>query len=233
MRWGTRLPSDPSRHVTGNLHEPSTSDRVQTHGTAPPLGKSEDGVASERDAVEAESRAMLDGDDISAPERKPVPGVVPLEAATPGSYRLPRDYPLPEQCLVWTYSKGSGPGGQAVNTSANKATLKVPIDRIAAYCTDIEMDILDNLREEAKTYLTDNDEIIVYSHEHRSLERNKRTCLKQVSDLLYAASYVPIPEERHDPAPMKPTEKQLIKKRIKTFRAKEARAARQQAKKGW
>ena len=162
--------------------------------------------------------------------RPPVPGIVPLDAAAPGTYRLPRDYPLPPECLKWTYSRGSGPGGQGVNSSSNKAVLKVSLESVMSFCVDIEVDIIETLRDQAASHLTGNDEILVSSHEHRSLERNKKVCVKLVQDMLYAASYVPHPEKKHEPSHVGQSQDSILKHRMKTQKVKASRDAKKEVR---
>eukprot|EP00760_Papus_ankaliazontas_P011604 PhM_4_TR14877/c0_g1_i1/m.30131/K15033/ICT1; peptidyl-tRNA hydrolase ICT1 len=88
-------------------------------------------------------------------------------------------------------SKGSGPGGQAVNASSNKA--EVHLD-VSTPLPGVDSETWSNfLKEEAK-HLMDNGRKMKYtSHDSRSLNVNVEKCIEKIKDALVRASYVPPP----------------------------------------
>jgi len=110
------------------------------------------GVAAEKSAsaIAAAAATMV-------ADRPAVEGVIPLALAQPGSHRLPRHYPLPAEILKWSAVPPRAPRSAvttksapvAAENAAFRAQLTVSLDDIASFCTDIEMDIMDTLRENA------------------------------------------------------------------------------------
>ena len=122
----------------------------------------------------------------------------------PGTYSLPRDFEFPQSVYTVTGTRGSGPGGQGVNSSSNKAELRLDVGLLTANCSEIPLEVIDRLREHAGSRLTKDDVIVVTSHEHRSLTQNTKVCFKQLQDMLYAASYTPEKNEPVAPKPLHP-----------------------------
>ncbi len=89
--------------------------------------------------------------------------------------------------LTFTFTRGSGPGGQAVNKLSTAAQLRVPLDRIHG----LDERAAARLRHLAGRRLTDGGELLVRSRTHRSQLDNRRACLERLGRLVAAASAVP------------------------------------------
>lgn len=113
-------------------------------------------------------------------------------------HRLPPDFVLPKSCYSITTCRGSGPGGQGVNSSSSKVELRVNLDQLLLESADIDADIITKLRASSGGSITKGDELIVSSHEHRSAHHNEEACLGRVMRMLREASAV----EEPPPPPM-------------------------------
>jgi protein subunit release factor B len=132
----------------------------------------------------------------------------------PGTHRLPRNYPIPESAYTVISSRGSGPGGQGANSSSNKATVHIDLVKLAEQCPELDDDIFEALKRHAGARVTGQDILILSSHEQRSLRQNVNSCVRVLQDMLHAASYVPVPQEKFEPAVVM-TEKRMISQRKK------------------
>lgn len=99
----------------------------------------------------------------------------------------------PEEVIEWRSARGSGPGGQGVNSSQNKAELRVNLQKwnmIDPVIFDLET--FEKMKSDfGKKYMTaTGDILIISSHLHRSLEKNKEECLATVKKMVRDASYV-------------------------------------------
>ncbi|AIO00344.1 peptide chain release factor, putative [Leishmania panamensis] len=86
--------------------------------------------------------------------------------------------------------RGSGPGGQGVDSSSNKVELRADMELLSEF---FDEELLAALRRnEAGGALTaDGTTILVSCHEHRSALQNKEGCLRKLQALLHKASWVP------------------------------------------
>jgi len=125
-----------------------------------------------------------------------VPAGAPLGVATAsraaGTHRLPADWRLPPEAVAWCRSRGSGPGGQAVNRSMNKAELHVDLGALLAAGT-VDYETVAALRTKYHAYVTKGDVVIVSSHAHRSLQLNEDECRRKVQRMFHECSYEPEP----------------------------------------
>jgi protein subunit release factor B len=109
----------------------------------------------------------------------------------PGYNRLNfRDVIIPESAYEVRMSRGSGPGGQGVNSSSNKVELRVRVVEL--------LDLLDEetystlVRQQCGKALTSDGELlIVSSHDHRSALKNKEACVDMIKEMVVKASWVP------------------------------------------
>src|SRR2546430_14427451 len=76
---------------------------------------------------------------------------------------------IPRAELSWRFSRGSGPGGQSVNTSDSRVELRFDVAGTAA--------LPEPLKERALTRLADrlvDGELVIVAAEHRSQLQNRR-----------------------------------------------------------
>ncbi|KPA83116.1 hypothetical protein ABB37_02822 [Leptomonas pyrrhocoris] len=144
-----------------------------------------------------------------------------------GYYRLadPRHISI-DPCVYETRTmRGSGPGGQGVNSSSNKVELRADMEMLSDY---FDEELLAALRHnEAGASLTsDGTTIVVSCHEHRSGLQNKAGCIHKLQELLHKASWVPPVEADPIERPTRLVTEHKAKRRQKSNANRMTRAAR-------
>ncbi len=120
--------------------------------------------------------------------------------------------------LRYSFSRSSGPGGQAVNKLATKAELRVEVGRIVGLSGAARQ----RLRTLAGRRLTRDDELVLVATGTRSQLENKRACLARLRALVADARKVP--RKRKPTRPSRAAkEKRLTQKRQVAARKKSRR----------
>lgn len=88
--------------------------------------------------------------------------------------------------LRFSFVGSSGPGGQNVNKRSTKAVLRVAVGELG-----LRPGVGARLRALAGQRLTNEDELVISSDEHRSQRRNKDACTELLRALLVEASVRP------------------------------------------
>lgn len=115
---------------------------------------------------------------------------------------------IPEHELEISTSRSGGAGGQHVNKTESKVTVRWNIKTSNAITDEQKARIIKNLG----TRLTENGDFIIHSSESRSQQHNRMAALKRLEKEIKKALHVP-------------------KKRMKTRVSKQAKEARLQEKK--
>lgn len=115
---------------------------------------------------------------------------------------------IPEHELEISTSKSGGAGGQHVNKTESKITIRWNVKESNAITHEQKMRIIQNLGSR----LTENGDFIIHSSESRSQQHNKMAALKRLEKEIKKALYMP-------------------KKRMKTRVSKSSKEARLQSKK--
>jgi ribosome-associated protein len=110
--------------------------------------------------------------------------------------------------LRFSFSRSSGPGGQAVNKLNTRATLRVTISGVRG----LDEHAVARLRKLAGSRLTRNDEIVISAETSRSQLDNKNECLARLSELVARAFRRPRKRTR-----TKPT-RAMIERRLQSKR---------------
>lgn len=97
----------------------------------------------------------------------------------------PANIPPGEYELAWT--RAPGPGGQNVNKLATACQLRF---RVGA-TTLLDEAGRERLRRLAGRRLTQDDELLIEAHRHRTREGNRRDALERLAALLESARHVP------------------------------------------
>jgi ribosome-associated protein len=93
-------------------------------------------------------------------------------------------FAIPERELVWSFARSSGPGGQNVNKTETKATLRWAVARSAALPTDVRARFL----RAYASRITGEGELVLASQRHRDRLRNVDDCLEKLAAMLRAVA---------------------------------------------
>jgi ribosome-associated protein len=93
---------------------------------------------------------------------------------------------IPFSELSFTFSRGSGPGGQNVNKVNSRVTLHWPYLSTAA-CTPA---VLERFKKKFQRFVVD-DEIQITCQEHRTQKANQQECITKLHTMLDAVATPP------------------------------------------
>ena len=119
----------------------------------------------------------------------------------------------------FSFSRSSGPGGQAVNKLSTKAELRVEVEAIVGLSGLTQA----RLRRLAGRRLTQRDELLIQADTHRSQLDNKRACIDRLRALVVDALNPPKPRKR------KRISRAMVQKRLDTKR----RRAKKKSTRRW
>jgi ribosome-associated protein len=110
--------------------------------------------------------------------------------------------------LRFTFSRSSGPGGQAVNKLSTRATLRVAVNAIQG----LDDAARDRLRALAGKRLTQDDDILIDAETHRSQLDNKLACIEKFTAMVRSAMKRPKVRRKSKPT------RSMIEKRLASKR---------------
>lgn len=154
---------------------------------------------------------------------------VPLATsdAQGGVHKFPLHTDIPSCCYSVRYCRGSGPGGQAVNSSSNKAEVRIDLQALLQYLPDaVDTSTLERLKEKQSRRIASGSTLVVSSHEHRSAADNVRACLDKAQSMLHEASFVP------PPPPVQPVLSECTRRKAILRRRKEGYLQKQRLQAG-
>lgn len=122
--------------------------------------------------------------------------------------------------LHFTFSRSSGPGGQAVNKLSTRATLRVSPNDIHG----LDDAARNRLRALAGKRLKQDDQILIDAETHRSQLDNKSACLEKFTAMVRAAMRKPKVRRK-----LKPT-RSMIEKRLASKRKMSEKKSLRQSK---
>lgn len=125
---------------------------------------------------------------------------------------------IPDHELEITASRSGGPGGQHVNKSDTKITVRWNVKTTAVLTDEQKMRVLQNLQSR----LTSDGDLIIHSSESRSQQKNKEAALKQLAETVRRALYVP--KKRIKTKVSKATKEQRLKIKKKHGEIKKMRS---------
>jgi ribosome-associated protein len=96
--------------------------------------------------------------------------------------RLP--FGIPERELELSFSRSSGPGGQNVNKTATKATLRWNVARSAALPAEVRARFV----EAYGSRLTRDGELVLHAQRHRDQARNADDAVSKLAAMLRAVA---------------------------------------------
>ena len=115
--------------------------------------------------------------------------------------------------VAFSFSRSSGPGGQAVNKLCTRAELRVAVEAIVGLSELVRR----RLRDLAGHRLNKADEILIVAETERSQLDNRRECVKRLRALV--AQALAIPKKRRPTRPSRSS----IEKRLETKRQQAGR----------
>ena len=119
--------------------------------------------------------------------------------------------------VTFSFSRSSGPGGQAVNKLCTRAELRVSVEAIGGLSDLVRR----RLRDLASRRLNKADEILIVAETERSQLDNRRECVRRLRVLV--AQALAVPKKRRPTRPSRSSiEKRLATKRQQSGR-KQAR----------
>ena len=127
---------------------------------------------------------------------------------SPGSFSIAPGVRVARRDLTFSFSRSSGPGGQAVNKLSTRAQLRVRISAIHG----LDDAARDRLRKLAGRRLVDDDFILFHADLHRSQLDNKQACLVRLRDLVIAAMRTPKVRKKRKPT------RAMIERRLESKR---------------
>jgi ribosome-associated protein len=89
-------------------------------------------------------------------------------------------FAIPERELVFTFARSSGPGGQNVNKTETKATLRWPVASTSSLPADVRARFL----RAFASRITTQGELVLSSQRHRDRLRNIDDCLEKLAAML-------------------------------------------------
>ena len=111
---------------------------------------------------------------------------------------------IPADELSVTASRSSGPGGQHVNTSSTRVTLRFTLSRSRV----LEDRVRERLRARAPHLVTADGDLAISSGRGRSQRQNLEDCLARLRALVLAALPEPVPRR-----PTRPTRASRLQRR--------------------
>jgi ribosome-associated protein len=93
---------------------------------------------------------------------------------------------IPEHELEITASRAGGPGGQHVNKTSTRITIRWNVTRTTAF-NDMQKE---RLLEKLRTELTNEGDLIVHSGATRSQQRNKEQAINELTKKIRSALHV-------------------------------------------
>lgn len=98
-------------------------------------------------------------------------------------YITPRGVVIPASALTWKFSRSGGPGGQHVNTSSTRASLRVDLTQIPG--------------EAGETFRGKHgDEVLIHASEERSQLQNRQRALERLGRMLDRSLVVERPRRK-------------------------------------
>lgn len=127
--------------------------------------------------------------------------------------------------LTLKFVRSSGPGGQSVNKTSSACELRLALDDAASSWAWLPKGAVDRIRENEKSRINANGEMIIASQQDRSQHRNRELALQKLEEILLESWDEP-PERK--PVDMRPTDftkdqwkqQKRVRAKIKESRAK-------------
>ena len=127
---------------------------------------------------------------------------------------------IPEHELEISASRAGGPGGQHVNKTSTRITVRWNIAQTVALTPEQKQRVLANLSSE----ITTNGDIIIHSSASRSQQQNKKAAVDLLATKIRKALYVP--KKRIETKVSKSTKERRLEKKKQQSSIKKMRSKR-------
>jgi ribosome-associated protein len=124
---------------------------------------------------------------------------------------------IPDSDIEVAFIRSAGPGGQNVNKVASAVQLRFKMARNSTLRDDVKA----RLRALAGQRLTDADEVLITSREHRSQEQNRREAEARLLDLVRRALIAP--KKRHATRPTRASKERRLESKSRSQKTKRLR----------
>lgn len=124
---------------------------------------------------------------------------------------------IPDSDLAVAFIRSAGPGGQNVNKVASAVQLRFSL----ASNVTLREDVKTRLRALAGQRLTDADEVLIVSREHRSQEQNRRGAEERLLELVRRALIAP--KKRHATKPTRASRERRLDNKCRSQKTKKLR----------
>jgi len=91
------------------------------------------------------------------------------------------------QRVKWSFSRAGGPGGQHVNTTSSRATLRVPLCEIGG----LNAAAMERLKSIGSKWLARGEELVIHADESRSQLDNREAALRRLRAVVTQAATPP------------------------------------------
>lgn len=125
---------------------------------------------------------------------------------------------IPASELEISASRAGGPGGQHVNKTSTKITVRWNVLKTQALAEELKMRVLQNLQSQ----LTTEGDFLVHNSESRSQEHNKQLALEKLADKVRKA--LQVPKERKRPKISRSAKETRLKQKSRRSEIKKMRS---------
>lgn len=124
--------------------------------------------------------------------------------------RIKEHITIPGHELEISASRSGGAGGQHVNKTSTRITIRWNVQTTAALTDEQKIRVLEKLHNK----LTSEGDLIIHNSESRSQHHNKELALRRLADIVRQALYVP-KKRMKTRVPKSATEKRLHEKSVR------------------
>lgn len=124
---------------------------------------------------------------------------------------------IPDSDLAVAFIRSAGPGGQNVNKVASAVQLRFSLASNVTLREDVKI----RLRALAGQRLTDADEVLIVSREHRSQDQNRRGAEERLLELVRRALIAP--KKRHATKPTRASKERRLDSKSRSQKTKKLR----------
>ena len=119
--------------------------------------------------------------------RERILGSMPSEGRVASIQVAGGAFTIPAEELAWQFSRSGGPGGQHVNRTSSKATLRFHVVDSRSLPDEVRTRLL----AQCAARLTREGELVISSQRHRDQPRNVSDCVAKLTELLERAATRP------------------------------------------